>query len=1039
MSKKTLKGKMLNKNNKTLGLSLVLITLLMIFSLVLFPYKLNPIVWVELLVMMITGYAVLLSTLIILLMVLLHYYLDINISWFSKKRMKMIYVLLLSSLMFISILCINGTLNYKISEIMPFIDYWKITSVTAFDKIISTAGDARISFVKMFRFNGIILPIILWVFGGFWWNGFITLIPLLLVILYSAYVVMTDEYIVIMSKVLYWRNDSKKIHVEQKSTGVDLNDPTEEFELNFDKVEIEEDKLELIEKVRKNMDNKNYDELSNKIAEEKQKLLKLRERVLAKTKQTKNEELSKSKVSDGQRNEIMASLGYTTYSALKSSIVRNEAKAQSKEPFRYTKPETYVEEEKVEENVALINEGYKTTEQVIDVNAETLVDTFVEDMLDSFDPTQELPLLENYSEIFNDEESLVDEINKTLETILELEDELSSTAAAKEQSEEIVIEGLDQEVTVEDYLSIPDAIAKSQEQTLNLNQTEAIAEQQQDRTKDSEYSSISKEQTSEDEEAINLISEPKEEPVLKPFTYTGATYEPKEESAEVMVESVVQEVVEEVVVTEPQVEDTIIKVEEEAESEFDPANWCKPYVLPSTSILSTPQNAGFDNSILVEEANNKARALNTTFQSFGVKAEVNSFEIGPTITTFKISLDLGIKTTKVTNLEDNIKLALGAEYIRILAPIPGTSFIGIEIPNSTKRPVLFKDVYNQTNSDSEGITISIGQDVSGKSLSFDLTKAPHLLVAGSTGSGKSVAINTILASILLRYKPTDVQLVLVDPKMVEFAPFHGVPHLLAEVITDAQNANNALKAMVDEMEERYKQMASMGVKKLEELNAKLIAQGENKLPYIVVIIDELADLMMVAAKEVEESIMRITQKARAAGIHMILATQRPSTEIITGTIKSNIPSRMAFTVASSIYSRTILGQVGSEKLIGMGDMLVSLYGQLPFRGQGAFISNEEVEDIASFTKSQCSANYKIDVQSLIQMSDPMTHSLISINDPLYIAARDTVIHYQKATTSMLQRHLNIGYNKAANIIETLEEQGVIGPAKGSQPREVLIS
>ena len=386
-----------------------------------------------------------------------------------------------------------------------------------------------------------------------------------------------------------------------------------------------------------------------------------------------------------------------------------------------------------------------------------------------------------------------------------------------------------------------------------------------------------------------------------------------------------------------------------------------------------------------------------------------------------------------------MKLTLGAEYIRIIAPIPGTSFIGIEVPNSVKKPVKFKDVFNETEVSNEGgIQISIGQDVSGRPLSFDLTKAPHLLVAGSTGSGKSVAINTILASILLRYKPTDVQLVLVDPKMVEFAPFHDVPHLITEVILDPNNANKALKSMVDEMESRYKEMAKRGAKKLDELNEILIKNGEDKKPYIVIIIDELADLMMTAAKEVEDSIMRITQKARAAGIHMILATQRPSTEIITGTIKSNIPSRMAFTVASSIDSRTILGQIGAEKLIGMGDMLVSLYGKLPFRGQGAYISNEEIDAITSFTKSQCSPFYTVDLSKNKVDSSLGGGNILSIDDPMYQASIEIVIRQKKASTSMLQRHLNIGYNRAASIIDTLEAEGVIGPSRGSKPREVLI-
>jgi len=440
---------------------------------------------------------------------------------------------------------------------------------------------------------------------------------------------------------------------------------------------------------------------------------------------------------------------------------------------------------------------------------------------------------------------------------------------------------------------------------------------------------------------------------------------------------------------------------------------------------------------LIKEVHDNSKILNEVFDSFGIDATVNSFEIGPTVSTFKIELASGVKTSKVTNLEENIKLRLGAEYIRLIAPIPGTSFIGIEIPNLIKKPVLFRDVFDNMTKSNHGIQIAIGQDVSGKSLSFDLTKAPHLLVAGSTGSGKSVAMNTILASILLQYKPTDVQLVLIDPKMVEFAPFHGVPHLLAQVVINAENANKVLKAMVQEMENRYKIMAENGVKKLDELNRKLIADGKDKKPFIIIVIDELADLMMVSAKEVEESIMRITQKARAAGIHMILATQRPSTEIITGTIKSNIPSRMAFTVASSIDSRTILGQVGAEKLIGDGDMLLSLYGKLPFRAQGALVSNQEIEDITAFAKSQCKPFFTIDPQK-IDNSLFMNGNLIELDDPSYIAAKDIVIKYKKASVSMLQRHLNIGYNKAANIIETLENEGIIGSARGSKPREVLV-
>lgn len=1061
MAKGSVLEKILDKKNKGIGLTILLISLLMIFSLILFPYIFNPIIIFEIVLMFITGFSGIIIIWLFIIGLSLKHYFNLKIEWLTKRRVPFLLVFIYCMFMLISITLNSNQIDYKLNEIHPYLDYMKITILEPLENINNTGFSQRIAIHDLLRFNGIILPNILWLIGGLWWNSIITLLMLVLLILYSLYVLITNEYSILLSNLAFWINDRKKISTNQKISGIDLNQNTEEFELNFDKTEESKEKIELIEKVRKNMNKKNYEDLSNKIADEKRKLLDLRERVLDRVKKNREEHLSKSNVSENQRQEIMASLGCTTYSSMKARIAKNEASAQSREPFRITKPENYIEEETIQENVDLINEGFKTTEEVIKIEESNLGDSFIEDMLDGFEPTQETPLLNDYLEIFEKEEKLIDQINKTLETIVQIEDDIQEK---KDSNTEIVIEELDEEVTVEEYLSIPDVIAKSQELQINLNQSNAIMEQKSDHTNDNELTSIKEEATVED--ALKLINEIKdelenedikvdeenqlnisEEEVKMDFVpFTIRTDETNED--EIDIDKTYDEnekKTEESSYLENETEENFVNYEptieeDEEEIEIDrtkrPSDWCKPYVLPSTSILTTTASS-FDNSILVQEATKKASDLNTTFESFGVKAQVNSFEIGPTITTFKITLEPGIKTTKVTNLEDNIKLTLGAEYIRILAPIPGTSFIGIEIPNSNKKPVLFKTVYDETHSTQEGIIISIGQDVSGKSLSFDLTKAPHLLVAGSTGSGKSVAINTILASILLRYKPEDVQLVLVDPKMVEFAPFHGVPHLLAEVITDAQNANNALKAMVEEMENRYRQMASMGVKKLEELNSKLISQGEAKLPYIVIVIDELADLMMVAAKEVEDSIMRITQKARAAGIHMILATQRPSTEIITGTIKSNIPSRMAFTVASSIDSRTILGQVGAEKLIGMGDMLVSLYGQLPFRGQGAYISNEEVEDIASFTKSQCSAHYQIDVNSLIEMTTPLNGSLISINDPLYIAARDTVIHHQKATTSMLQRHLNIGYNKAANIIETLESEGVIGPARGSAPREVL--
>lgn len=1006
-----------NKEDKTLGLTLVVLSLIMLFSLLLFPYKVNPIFLVELMLMSVVGYSGILIFLLLSIILTTHYYLGVTLSWFSKKRIVWLMILLYSTLMIMSIVAFTGTtITYNHFKIAGFVDYYNAVAVNTFTNVFASGQWLeRISFRSQLSINGFIIPVLLWILGGFWIKGIITIILLVLVVLYAAYVLITNEHTILLSNLAFWVNDSKSI-VTQKSFGVDLNQSTEEFELNFSgKKEITQEKIELVERVRSTMDKKSYEELSSKIAIEKSKLVDLRQKVIDKIKASKDVYKKESRITEDQRRDIMGTLGQSTYSSiLANSNSQMPVVEKQTTTIEYTKPESYVEEDKIDENIELLNEGYKTTEQVINLQEPSLNDIFIEDMLDGFDPTMEVPLLETYKEIFEDEK-IVKEVEKTLETIIQLESQLEE----KESTAEVIIEGLDESVTVEEYLSIPDIIQEAK----------VIDEQIHDHTEDGEFTSIDDSKVDDSktsEAAIKFLEE-----IIDNYDLTSEVEEPEYKSVPT----------EQIKVEEEPVAFEFLEQEEEVEEEVKqegrPENWCQGYVLPSTSILSS-SSSSFDNNILIEEANKKAHLLNTTFSSFGVKANVHSFELGPTITTFKVTLEPGIKTTKVTNLEEDIKLALGAEYIRILAPIPGTSFMGIEIPNSKKRPVLFKTVYDETNEQSEGaIMISIGQGVSGKSLSFDLAKAPHLLVAGSTGSGKSVAINTILASILLRYKPTDVQLVLIDPKMVEFAPFHGVPHLLAEVITDAQNANNALKAMVDEMEDRYRLMASMGVKKLEELNSKLLEQGKEKLPYVVIVIDELADLMMIAAKEVEDSIMRITQKARAAGIHMVLATQRPSTEIITGTIKSNIPSRMAFTVASSIDSRTILGQVGAEKLIGMGDMLVSLYGQLPFRGQGAYISNEEVDDIASFVKSQCSASYKIDVNSLIELGNPMNQGLVSIDDPMYIAAKDIVLQYGKASTSMLQRQLGIGYNKAANLIDTLEEQGIIGPANGSKPREVL--
>ena len=496
-------------------------------------------------------------------------------------------------------------------------------------------------------------------------------------------------------------------------------------------------------------------------------------------------------------------------------------------------------------------------------------------------------------------------------------------------------------------------------------------------------------------------------------------------------------IAEKIYAQEPLVEEErkeIKEPEEDLGTNVKPKKWCKGFKKPGIDLLNDPKDEHYDESALKMEADVKTETINELFNDFNIGAKVVGYEIGPTVTTYQIEVVAGTKITKVTKLEDNIKMELQAKDIRIQAPIPGKPFVGIEVPNNTRKIVSFKETLKQVKKPDADLLIVAGQDTVGNVITFDLTATPHMLIAGSTGSGKSVAINTIITSLLMKYTPEEVKMILVDPKMVEFTPYHNIPHLITPVITSPGDANLALKQAVNEMEKRYKLMSENGARNIKELNSKL----DEKLPYIVVVIDELADLMMVAAKEVEESIMRITQKARAAGIHMIVATQRPSTDIITGVIKSNIPSRIAFTVSSSIDSRTILDQVGAEKLIGQGDMLISLYGQLPFRGQGSYISMTEVDNVTNMIKEQCTPYYEIEI---VEEPVPgvMGGPLIDESDPLYQAAKKVVIQQQKASTSLIQRYLSVGYNKAANIIETLEMNGIVGPANGSKPREVLVS
>ncbi|MGJ7913199.1 DNA translocase FtsK [Neobacillus sp. LXY-1] len=465
------------------------------------------------------------------------------------------------------------------------------------------------------------------------------------------------------------------------------------------------------------------------------------------------------------------------------------------------------------------------------------------------------------------------------------------------------------------------------------------------------------------------------------------------------------------------------------------------YELPPLKLLRMPNKT--DQSGEYELINKNAAKLERTFQSFGVKARVTQVHLGPAVTKYEVHPDVGVKVSKIVSLSDDIALALAAKGIRIEAPIPGKSAIGIEVPNTEIAMVSLREVLESTHNDKPDakLLIGLGRDITGEAVEAELNKMPHLLVAGATGSGKSVCINGIITSILMRAKPHEVKLMMIDPKMVELNVYNGIPHLLAPVVTDAKKASQALKKVVSEMERRYELFSHTGTRNIEGYNDHVIRHNleENDkqplLPYIVVIVDELADLMMVASSDVEDSITRLAQMARAAGIHLIIATQRPSVDVITGVIKANIPSRIAFAVSSATDSRTILDMGGAEKLLGRGDMLFMPVGaSKPVRVQGAFLSDQEVEDIVEFVISQQKAQYQEEM-----IPDDLPEATSEVDDDLYNDAVDLVVDMQTASVSMLQRRFRIGYTRAARLIDEMEVRGIVGPYEGSKPRAVLQS
>lgn len=467
----------------------------------------------------------------------------------------------------------------------------------------------------------------------------------------------------------------------------------------------------------------------------------------------------------------------------------------------------------------------------------------------------------------------------------------------------------------------------------------------------------------------------------------------------------------------------------------------KPYELPSLSLLSLPA-ASKAGSSLDYKAN--ARKLETTLESFGVKVKVLDVVIGPAVTRYEIQPDVGVKVSRIVSLTDDIALALAAKDIRMEAPIPGKSAIGIEVPNMEVSIVTMREVMESSafRDSAAKLSVTLGRDISGQPIVANLARMPHLLVAGATGSGKSVCINGIITSILYKAKPDEVKFLMIDPKMVELNMYNGIPHLLAPVVTDPRRASLALKKVVLEMEKRYEAFSKTGTRNIEGYN-NLLANGQPgnpmpPLPLIVVIVDELADLMMVAANDVEDSITRLAQMARAAGIHLIIATQRPSVDVITGVIKANIPSRIAFGVSSMVDSRTILDMGGAEKLLGRGDMLYLPVGaSKPVRVQGAYLSDEEVESVVHFVSKQEEAQYQEEMVPELEEQDNSKPQ--DVEDELFDQAIQIVVEAKQASVSLLQRRMRIGYTRAARLIDSMEAKGIVGPYEGSKPREVLLS
>ena len=484
-------------------------------------------------------------------------------------------------------------------------------------------------------------------------------------------------------------------------------------------------------------------------------------------------------------------------------------------------------------------------------------------------------------------------------------------------------------------------------------------------------------------------------------------------------------------------------VEEEVDNDYT------GYHLPEMKILNEPKKK--KNKESTDTINHNVEVLQQVFKDFDISGKVVAINPGPTVTQYEMEVKSGTRLNKILSIHSEIALALAAKDVRIEAPIPGKSTIGIEIPNKVSSMVTVREVLQSVPSNlrSSKLLVTLGKDIMGKPVWTEINKTPHMLVAGSTGSGKSVCINSIIVSLLMRSKPNEVKLVLVDPKKVELSMYDDIPHLLTPVVTNPKKANEILKKLVEEMENRYERFKDTGTKNIAGYNAYIEKKNEKsenkqaKMPYIVIIIDELADLMLVAAKEVEDSIMRITQMARAAGMHLIVATQRPSTDVITGVVKANIPSRISFAVSSSIDSRTILDMVGAEKLLGKGDMLFLPQGEnRPLRIQGTFIEDDEIKRVVDYVKEEQPVIYDKKISTTEEERGATTlveNETDAKEEPLYNEIVEFVVEQGKASSSLIQRRFRLGYNRAARIMDLLEERGIVGPPTGSsKPREVLV-